>query len=475
MTIAIGLATKNCVVLAADSAVTHGQEVAHRVSSIGETSDLMNGIEENALKIVPLGTHAAAAIAGQAHDAVEALAWFCPSVQAKDFVAAWESAMSTRERLDFAMLVARWHNGGPELYRCAGKAAELMRPGRPVIIGSAGDREREYFETRTRMLLVRGHRPHMIQLGVCSLLAWRALNEVGFKDNIGGTPASLVVNANGTAWMPDTSIYAVDVRPDAQGQPQITDMIHRLSIIGRENIVAVASTYTNQTRLLVNPMVDNKVPDWSAKWGDEVLRIANNNTVALVAMVALIQRRIALLEAELCQGKYIYLRSDRITFGDELKAFFLGPPPKLPGGAVYSIPLGEPAALAMIDAGGPTDEYDIDLGTSFMIATCLIDKKFDDAERVWQSMLSRFAHHPEILTSGLVAFELEPGAPRLGMAIAAWELALAAAPSLIEQARFVATQHPDHPEVAARLIEAADRAEALRTNISEDVHATITE
>jgi len=79
------------------------------------------------------------------------------------------------------------------------------------------------------------------------------------------------------------------------------------------------------------------------------------------------------------------------------------------------------------------------------------------------------------VSPSLAAFELEPGAPRLGMAIAAWELALAAAPSLIEQARFVATRHSDHPEVAARLIEAAGRAEALRTNISEDVHATITE
>lgn len=413
MTIAIGLPTKEGVILAADAAVTHGRPVAQPMSSLGETSDLSQGVEEGALKIVPLGKHAAAAMAGIADDAVEALAWFRPSVQAKDFVAAWQAAMSTIKNLDFEVLVARWHEGRAELFRCSGNTAEPVRPGWPAVIGSASDAERETFETRTRLLLVRGNRPHMIQLGVSSLLVWRALNEVGFKDNIGGTPASILVNSKGTSWMPDTSVYIVDVRPGAKSRPEFQEMIHRVSIIGRQDVVAVASTYTNQTRLLVNPLTEEKVAGWVAEWGDEVLNVANDNRVALVGLVALIQRRIAVLEVDLCQGKYIQLEHDRVTFGDELKSFFLGPTPELPGGAVYSIPLGEPRALAMVDAGGPVDDYDLSLGTSFMITTCVADKEFDNAERVWRSLLSRYPHHRNVLTAGLVCFELEPGTPRL--------------------------------------------------------------
>ena len=42
------------------------------------------------------------------------------------------------------------------------------------------------------------------------------------------------------------------------------------------------------------------------------------------------------------------------------------------------------------DAEIEVDEYDVDLGCSFMILTADIDKKFDDAERVWRSMLKNF-------------------------------------------------------------------------------------
>jgi hypothetical protein len=458
VTIAIGLAFKEGVVLAADSAVTHGRVVTQSTSSLGETSELSQGIEEGALKIAPLGTHAAAAMAGTADDAVEALAWFRPHVQGEDFVAAWKAAMLPITKLDFAVLVARWHGGRAELFHCDGATAVRVRLGWPMIVGSASDAERETFEARARTLLVRGNQPHMIQLGVSSLLVWRALNEVGFKDYIGGTPASILVNSEGTSWMPDTSVYSVEVRPDPQGAPQLHEMIHRVSIIGRENVVAVASTYTKQTRLLVNPMTEEKVEGWIARWRDDVLMVANENRVALVGLVAIIQRRIALLEVELCQDKYIKLEHDRVTFGEELKGFFLGPPPRLPGGALFSIPLGEPRALAMVDTGGPDDEYDVSLGVSFMILTCVSDKKFDDAERVWRSLLSRYPHDQDILTAGLVCFEMEPGAPRLDVVLAAWEAALAAEPALVEQARFVATKHPAHPEVATRLLDAVERA-----------------
>lgn len=464
MTIAIGLETKDCVLLAVDSAVTHGRPVVWSTSSMGETSDLSHGIEEGALKIVSLGTHAAAAIAGTAHDAVEALAWFAPHVQAVGFVEAWTAAMSGRQQLDFVALVGRWHNGAPELYRCDGGIAQRVRPGRAAIIGSARDEERETLETRTRLLLVHGNRPPMIQLGLCALLAWRALNEVGFKDNIGGAPASLLVDEKGTAWMPDTSIYVVDVRPNAEGRPALQDMVHRVSIIGRENVVAVASTYTRQTRLLANPLTSEQLPEWIAEWGDEVLRIANENSVKLVALVGLLQRRLAVLELELCQGKYIRVEPGQVTFGDELRGFFLGPPPALPGGAVYSIPLGEPAAVAMAHGAGPVDEYDIDLGVSFMISACAVQQNFQDADRVWESMRGRFPRHKGVLTAGLVAFELEPGAPRLDKVLGAWESALEIDPHLIEHARFVATRHPEHPEIGVRLLAAVARAESLRSS-----------
>ena len=456
MTVGIGIATREGVILAADSAVTHGSTLVGGRSSFGEANDLDQGIEEGALKIVPLGTHAAASIAGVAADAVEALAWFRPHVQAPDFIKAWESAMSVVERVDFSALIGRWREGRAELFRCSGRSAEQIRIGRAAIIGSAKEDERITLQTRTRILLVRGNRPEMIQLGLCALLIWRALNEVGFKDNIGGAPASLLVNSTGTAWLPDTSVYAVDVRPDSTGELQIQDPIHRVSIIGRDTAVAVSSTFTDATRVLMNPMTEDRRPEWIETWGEEVLNIANENRVKLVALVALIQRRLAVLRLDLCQGKYILVQPDMVTFGEELKKFFRGPAPTQPGGAVYSIPLGEPRALAMVEEGGPVDEYDVDLGVYYMINVCVVDKNFDDAYRVWESMIARYPYHPEVLTAGLVALELEPDAPRLARVLDGWDVALTAKPELIEQARFVATQHPEHPEVASRL-EAAIR------------------
>lgn len=459
MTIGIGLASKEWVVLAADSAVTHGDEVTQSISSLGEMSDATKGIEEAALKIVPLGTHAAATIAGVAHDALDALAWIKPHLAADDFEKMWADAMSVKTQVSFEILVARWHRGVPELYRCIGRHAERVRPGQPAIIGSVRDDERTTLETRTRMMLVRGHQAEMIQLGTCALLVWRAFNEVGFKDHMGGTPASLVVNAKGLAWMPDTSIYAVDVRPGPDGKRAFHETIHRVSIIGRDDVVAVSSTYTNETRLLVNPATAESLSSWRAKWIDEVLAVSRQNSVKLVGLVALIPRRLALLELRLCQNKYIKVESDQVIFGDELKNFFLGPPPTLPGGAVYSIPLGEPDALKMVDAGGPTDVYDVELGLSFILVAADIDQRFDDAFRVWESLIARFPLHSEVLKAGLIAAEAEPGMPRLDRALSAWESALAAEPSLVRWARFAATKHPDTPEIAWRLLAAVKATE----------------
>jgi pentatricopeptide repeat protein len=59
-----------------------------------------------------------------------------------------------------------------------------------------------------------------------------------------------------------------------------------------------------------------------------------------------------------------------------------------------------------------------------MITACVVDKNFDAADRVWESMRGRFPHHKEVLTGGLVALELEPGAPRLDKVLRAWESAL---------------------------------------------------
>jgi len=459
MTIGIGLASKEWVVLAADSAVTHGETVRQTLSSLGEMSDASRGIEEKALKIVPLGTHAAATIAGTAHDALDALAWVKPHLGVDDFETMWAKAMSAKEHVSFEILVARWHRDVPELYRCIGRHAERVRPGQSTIIGSVRDDERITLETRTRIMLVRGHKPEMIQLGTCALLVWRAFNEVGFKDHIGGTPASLIVNAKGLAWMPDTSVYAVDVRPGPGGKLSFHDSIHRVSIIGREDVVAVSSTYTNETRLLVNPATAESLPTWYEKWIDEVLAVSRQNSVKLIALVALIQRRLALLELELCQDKYIKVESDQVIFGDELKSFFLGPPPQSPGGAVYSIPLGEPDALRIVDLGGPADLYDLELGLSFILVAADIDQRFDDAFRVWDSLIARFPNHSEVLKAGLIAAEAEPGMTRLERALRAWESALAVEPSLVEWARFAATKHPDTPEIARRLLAAVKATE----------------
>lgn len=461
MTIGIGLATKECVVLAADSAITHGGAVRQSVSSLGETSDTERGVEEAVLKIVPVGSHAAVAMAGTAHHAVEAVAWFKPHIQAPDLEKAWALAMSVRSELDFELLLARWHNGAPELYRCVGSRAERVRPGRAVIIGSVHDDERSTLATRTRLLLVRGHRPAMIQLGVCALLVWRSLNEVGFKDYVGGTPASLLVDMTGTAWLPDTSAYAVDVRADAAGQLAFHESIHRVSILGREDAIAVSSTYTNQTRILANPLNEERFEAWAARWSEELLKIARENTVKLVALVALIDRRIALLDLELCQRKFILVESDQVKFGEELRKFFLAPAPKKPGGAMFCIPLGEPAALAMIASDGPDDEYDIDLCVNYMFVAA-DDGNFDDGFRVWESALRRFPQHADLLMAGVIVSEEEPGAPRLERALAAWEAALAVDATLIAHARFVATKHPDQPDVARRLLSAAAKAESVR-------------
>ena len=127
MTIGIGLATREYVVLAADSAVTHGDEVRQPLSSLGEMSDATRGVEEAALKIVPLGTHAAATIAGTAHDALDALAWIKPHVAADDFEKMWADAMSVKTHVSFEILVARWQREAPELYRCIGRHAERVR------------------------------------------------------------------------------------------------------------------------------------------------------------------------------------------------------------------------------------------------------------------------------------------------------------------------------------------------------------
>ena len=459
MTIGMGIASKKWIVLAADSAVTHGEPVRQTLSSLGETSDASKGVEEAALKIVPLGTHAAATIAGTAHDALDALAWIKPHIAVDDFETMWADAMSVKTHVSFEILVARWHRDAPELYRCIGRHAERVRPGQPTIIGSVRDDERSTLETRTRMMLVRGHQATMIQLGTCALLVWRAFNEVGFKDHIGGTPASLAVNANGLAWMPDTSIYAVDVRPGPDGTVAFHDTIHRVSIIGREDVVAVSSTYTNETRLLVNPAAAELLPSWRDKWIDEVLSVSRQNSVKLIALVALIERRLALLELGLCQNKYIKVESDQVIFGDELKTFFLGPAPKLPGGAVYSIPLGEPDALRIADAGGAADLYDLELGLSFILVAADIDQRFDDAFRVWEALIAQFPVSSEVLKAGLIAAEAEPGMPRLDRALSAWESALAAEPSLVDWARFAATKHPDTPEIAQRLLAAVKATE----------------
>lgn len=83
------------------------------------------------------------------------------------------------------------------------------------------------------------------------------------------------------------------------------------------------------------------------------------------------------------------------------------------------------------------------------------DKNFDDAFRVWESMIARFPTHSQVLTVGVVAMENEPGTPRLDRVLTAWETALVADPvTLRDQARFVATQHPATPEIAARLLAA---------------------
>ncbi|MBZ0235219.1 MAG: hypothetical protein K8M05_23020 [Deltaproteobacteria bacterium] len=317
--------------------------------------------------------------------------------------------------------------------------------------------EAAFFSMMARQLVVRGYRAEMALLGLSSLLAWRSFNGLPYAHGVGGIPTSMIIDASGIRWMPDSSIYLLETRPTSTGGSlALHPDVHRITIAGREDFVAVSSTITGETRILDNSAIRARTAAWIQEHGDSVLDVVRSNRVALVSFVALITRRTALVELPLAQGRYVEIGDRGLTIGKELQDFFLAPPPTTSRGQFFAIPLGDPPALAIADRGGPQDEYELQLGVDYVLTACAVDGKFAEAERVWRELLKKAPTDARVLVVGAAGFDQEPGGPRLPLVAAAWEDALAFEPALAAEARGVAGQLSAFPEIAARLLRAAN-------------------
>lgn len=465
MTAVIALATKEWVILTADSAVTHKQTPVSPLSSMGEHSNTAEGIEEDALKIIPLGPCAAAGVSGNADLAIEALQWFRPHVQANDLVAAWAGAMSSKENeyYDFELFIARFHQGAIELYLCNPRSAEKQRLGYPKIIGSMDKSEQQVVATRVRQLLSRKREPAMFQLATCALFAWRAFNETPFKDGIGGAPTSICIDKNSLRWMPDASIYSIMPSVGLDDTRILPDQVHRISIMGRDQFVAVASTHTNCTRVLSNPLTKDKLDLWYQKWANESVEVAQQNNVQLVALITIVDDRAALLDRRVCEDKFLFIDHSEIRLGAELRAFLTAPPG--PRKSFFTIPLEDSAALDLITRGGPVDDYELEL-CCWCMAVESSQGRIEISRTIWDTLIQKHPLDVRVLHSGIGSLVLNEDHERSECVVRAWERTLVERPDLMDEGLAAVRMLDGFPAFASRIQRACD--EAGRFRLRED-------
>lgn len=336
MTVTIGMVRRDCVLLAADSAVTHTESPRTARSTLGEPTLRMGMkvVEERAAKIVQLGPFAAATITGDEGGATEFLRWLRPHVGRDDAADILRSTHATlRPREAFEIGLARYHRGAPELFWYRSKAGVVVRSP-SVVTGSLPQNAKAEIEALARNFGAHGWPPEAGAVGLVSCLMRTGLHERSkFFHGVGGAYHAAIVGPSGVSWISDTKLLTIPRRTPAEKMwpnpksvdgeiPMGGDWI---SVVERGGIVAIGSSILGQARVLTNDFVRSDLAAWYDRWGQDVLNAIRHGSPRFVVLISKEIERIIVVDLQAGGDEFVQMMGDRHAFRDDLISAFFAP------------------------------------------------------------------------------------------------------------------------------------------------------
>jgi len=267
VTYCVGWIQGKSVFLAADTAVTSASRPRNTHSSVGELHDRVRDdyVEENLLKIVPIGDGTAAAYAGQV-GLCHAIVWFLsqnfsPTESIATLVQRMIASIGPFDTSDEgSLLIARSTlDGGPELYRWTSGQSKLESGDSFYSIGSMAT-YRDYTPKIVDILPMINATGHRALTSMTALIQSFGVHENMIQQNIGGAIFGLMSTEGAIEWQRDTALMIYDdENPTAI----------RVKLAAIDNGLIISSSATKENRALLG-FVDGDV--WSAKHGAEVER-----------------------------------------------------------------------------------------------------------------------------------------------------------------------------------------------------------
>lgn len=158
----------------------------------------------------------------------------------------------------FEFLIARQIDSGPELWHWSSALPNAaVEVETSMRIGSLASWHAEMSSALTTMF-TQGNLDESRMLVVLAA----SIQSYGLRDSlmgqgVGGTVAAVRLSTDGPEWLPDTN-YVVDLG-------QLSD-IALVSVLIRENGVAVASSFSQDVRVMLNSVNHGTGRDWMRKW-----------------------------------------------------------------------------------------------------------------------------------------------------------------------------------------------------------------
>ncbi|HEY0715055.1 MAG TPA: hypothetical protein VGF45_20405 [Polyangia bacterium] len=255
--------------LISDTSVTSARPPIDVQSSLGQLQLRDDGfvVEEAGAKLVPLGTHAAAALSG---DAAGAVAFVLDAQQRlargdaldKALVDAASSLRHTQPPFPrYVVLVAVW-DARPRLLRLDSDDGSLVEPDDVAIEGSLNDATAEGVVRRIGGLPQVNREGHLV--AALAFLQNLAASEDLVSQSVAGVFYGLAVDESGVHWAPSTTYLFFHNQADALSKNGFGKVSYRVL----DGVCTVGSSYTGNVKCLVPPGTDVRRNEWEAKWGE---------------------------------------------------------------------------------------------------------------------------------------------------------------------------------------------------------------
>jgi hypothetical protein len=319
----LGWISEGSAFLISDTSATW-KGAAHRpLSSLGQNQQRPDGfaVEESVAKLVPLGTHAVAALCGDARGA---------TLLARDVLRRLDRGTSLHTAIlqsghslhhhepplgGFSILVAEW-DSGPRLLRYDSRDLELADITNHGVVfqGSLGKPVEERIRKEIEGLPKAPVHSQVVLGAALAILQGIAASEDLVRDSVAGIFYGLQIDADGVHWQPNM-LYVFHQKDRA---PQDDLPLHIVGCRILDGLCTVGSSLNREVSIFVPAGDTTDRSAWMSRWRDSLGTEAALQTSRLIAFIQVTGGSVVVLPNDQQHFRYVYDDGLQFAFSREL-------------------------------------------------------------------------------------------------------------------------------------------------------------